>query len=216
MAFGRSTSEQNSNLVFLTPKAKIAGKEVTPSFHARKKIDGTYQEIKAESEFSGTLVKIEHKLATPPAPAQPFDLIVYTVDDGENRFVCEFTFKHSTRSLFNRTMGLQDFDNIEIGYFRNKDGFETLALKQNGAPVKAKFAKGEFPEVTIITNPKTGKEVSKDYDEINTFFKDEMIAFGKRLQGAAPTAPVIDKKEDAGDYKDVSQEDLEEAPFWGK
>lgn len=214
MAFGRTNSEQKSNLVFLTPKGKVGGKEIDPLFFARKKIDGKYQDIQPESAFSGTLVKVEHKLATPPAPAQPFDLIVYTVDDGENRFVCEFTFKNSTRSLFNRTMSLETFDGLELSYFRNEEKFENFGITQHGKPLKAKFAKTEYPAVTVITNPKTGKEVSKDYDEINTFFKDEMVAFGKRLQSAAPSAPVNETRDVEGaDYKDVAGIESDEVPF---
>lgn len=216
MAFGRNNSEQNSNLVFLTPKGKVGGKEIDPVFYARKKIDGKYEDIKPESAFSGTLVKIEHKVATPPAPAQPFDLIVYTVDDEENRYICEFTFKNATRSLFNRTLSLESFEGLEISYFRNDAGFENLGLTQNKQRLKAKYEKGEYPEVTVITNPKTGKEVSKDYEEVNTFFKEKMIELGEKLKGVTPKAATPVQKPQVVEDQEVPtgmDEDDSSIPF---
>ena len=223
MPLGRTEQNQSGkNLVFLSPKVKENGKDVDPVFLVRSKVDGKYVDQKPETEFSGDLVKVEHKIASPPAPAQPFDLIALTVDDDENRYVVEFTFKYPTRSLFNRILNLENGKNVAFSYWRNADGFETLGIKQNGQPVKGKYTKfdpkegareTDYPDVEILKS-KAGKEIGKNYDEVNEFFKSKMIEFGAKLAPATnkPKEKVAANQESG--YRDVSQEiDKEEIPF---
>ena len=218
---GKQNSGSSKDLIFLTPKGKKGGKEIDPVFEVRRKVEGNYKDVESVTDFSGNLVKVEHKVATPQAPAKPFDLIAYTIDapDSDERYIVEFTFKNSTRSFFNRTLGLESFENVEIGTFRNDAGFETLTIKQDGKPVKAKYAKEDVPEVEV-TVKKSG-DVDKDYFEVNKFFKEKMIEFGAKLAGTPKTESAEAPKAKAGkkekvaagsDYKNVGLDD-EEAPF---
>ena len=191
MALGRKDGQSNSNMVFLSPRGKKDGKEITPQFFIRRKVGDKYVEDGSTDRFSGKLSRITHKSVAPTvATAAPLEIISITMDDEvENeRYVAEFTFKVPTRSLFNRILNLKNFDNVEISYFRNKDGWEAFALRQDDQTVTAKYEKGnpELPEVEV-TKKKNGTE-DKDYFEINKFFQEKMIELGRTLDKNNSTA----------------------------
>ncbi len=212
MALGRTEQESNSSLVFLSPRAKKEGKEIDPAFFIRRKIDGEWKEDGSVDRFSGKLVGVAHKSVALPAPAKPLNIISVTLEDEEakEKYVAEFTFKVPTRSLFNRILNLNGQDGVEISYFRNKDGFESFALRQNGETVKAKWEKGdkEVPEVEV-TVKKSG-EVDKDYFEINQFYQQKMVELGEKLKagGKTQSAPKSQVVEDHGVPAEMDEDSI--------
>ena len=213
---GRKEQESNSSLVFLSPRAKKDGKEIEPAFFIRRKINGEWKEDGSTDRFSGKLVAVAHKLVPLPAPAKPLSLIAITLEDEEagEKYIAEFTFKVPTRSLFNRILNLNGTDDVEISFFRNKEQYESFAVRQKGETVKGKYGKGDsaVPEVEI-TKKKSG-EIDKDYFEVNKFYQDEMVALGERLRANPAPAVKKVKKEESNDYKDLEDlEDSEAIPF---
>jgi hypothetical protein len=220
MALGRnSEQESSSDLVFLSPRAKKDKKDIEPAFFIRRKVNGEWKEDGSVDRFSGKLVSVNHKIVELPAPAKPLNLIVVTLEDEEakEKYVADFTFKVPTRSLFNRLLNLNGTENVEISYFRNKDGYESFAVRQNGETVKAKWDKDDktVPEVEV-TVKKSG-EVDKDYFEVNQFYQKKMVELGEALKKAPKTessSPKKTQKQETGsDYHDVSGIDSEEIPF---
>lgn len=61
--------------------------------------------------------------------------------DVNETYSIDLNWRVSTRNLFNVLTGLENFDNVEINYYRSKgkddrDGYETFFVKQNGEPVR--------------------------------------------------------------------------------
>jgi hypothetical protein len=109
---------------------------------------------------------------------------------------------------------LNGTDDVEISFFRNKEQYESFAVRQKGETVKGKYEKGDsaVPEVEI-TKKKSG-EIDKDYFEVNKFYQDEMVALGERLRANPAPAVKKVKKEESNDYKDLEDlEDSEAIPF---
>ena len=213
MALGRKDGQNNSNLVFLSPRGKKDGKEIEPQFFIRRKVGDKYQEDGSTDRFSGTLSKIQHKTVAMVAPAAPLEVISITLDDAQEneRYIAEFTFKVPTRSLFNRILNLQKFDNVEISYFRNKDGWEAFALRQDGQTITAKYEKGDpaIPEVEV-TKKKNGTE-DKDYFEVNKFFQEKMVEFGQaieRVNSGSSKQEAVKSNQDEDCQKGSSGDDI--------
>ena len=80
------------------------------------------------------------------------------------------------RGILNQLLGLKSGEDITIGVYKNKKGYNASYLKQDGKSVSWKFDFKDVPAPTEIIHPKLTDEngkpkvLSRDYSEVDAFF----------------------------------------------
>jgi len=75
--------------------------------------------------FSGNLKRIVPKVKEYKKEGKVIDakdVVAIFLEDGEDTYMLELTYKISTRNLFNRFLNLNTFENLEISYWRDDKG----------------------------------------------------------------------------------------------
>lgn len=220
----------DGNLIVLKPKHQDADKKpVKPHFEVRGKDEtGEWVDMGQYDRFSGNLKRIVPKVKEYKKDGKVIDakdIVGIFLEDGEDTYMLELTYKISTRNLFNRFLNLETFENLEISYWRDDKGYDVMTLRQNDQVVKAKYyKKNEFTKEGEELLPETRKvKVNKvevtDSTELDEFFKAKLEELNSKVAGhkvyeapAVKAAEPVKTAKPAAKKKVVEEED-EEAPF---
>lgn len=218
---GNSGSNNDSKLIVLTPKAQDKDKNlVKPYFQVAEKVDDKWvvSDDKTIDRVSGKLKRVVAKEKVFSKNGQVIDtkdVVELYVDDVETNetYLISFNYKISTRRLFVRLLALNSFDNIQISYWRDKEGYDVLTLRQNDELVKAKYTKEEMPESKEVT---VNKVKMRDNSELDAFLKEELLKLNDKIQsGPKPEPKVVEKvsaktkvKTAVSEGEDLNEDDI--------
>lgn len=207
MALGNNSFSNNGPLILLSPRSKDKDKkDVPPHFEISRYVDDKIvKDTQTVTSVSGDLFKLEFKTREYEGNVSE-EAVFYLRDksageDGES-YRLGIRFGISGRGLFNSFAAIadgDDFTGLQVDYYRNKAGYDTFALKKNGEAIKWKFELKSLPPPLEIKHPTTGKVLQRDYTEINTFFKNELLKIAGKVNKAVPagTAPKATPKTEA-------------------
>jgi hypothetical protein len=197
MALGNNTGFGNSgSLLFLSPRSKDKDKkDVPPHFVVGRSVDGKIvDDADTVTQVSGDLFRIEFKEREFNGETFEEPVLYLRGKSAADETVNEsyrlpIRFGIPGRGLFNRMASLTDggdFTNLQVDYYRNKNGYETFGLKQNKEPVKWKFENKDLPVPLEIKHPTTGKVLQRDYTELNALFRAELQKIADKVNKAKP------------------------------
>lgn len=201
MALSNGKAFSGGPLIFLSPRSQktIDGKKtkVDPHFEiSRVGADGKIApSTETCTEVSGKLIKIDFK-DREFNNAIAKHAILY-IKDGNDTYHLDLTYRISSRSLFNALLSLKSADNLSIGIYESKKGYETFSLRQDDVIIKWKHEIKDLPLSVEIKDTK-GNLVKTDYCDVDQFFEDELRALSLALFGAprgeAASAPAAATK----------------------
>lgn len=202
MALSNNTGYSNSPLVYLNPRSSTIGKDgkevelEKPRFEvSRVNADGNIEKTdETANNVSGNLVKLDFKEREIKGQKTKH-VVLYIQDSQANEtYFIDFTYRISTRSLFNAMLSLKDNKDIELSIYRSKKGYESFGLRQAGEQVSWKYSLDALPQAEQIKDKK-GAIVKTDFSEVNDFFENELRALAASLFGekkvAAPSKTAV-------------------------
>lgn len=210
---GGNGPKNDTKLIILKPKSQDKDKnQLKPYFQVTEKVNDKW-EVSANQtidRFSGRLKKVvakESEFKRGGVVVETKDIVQLYVEDGDETYLVEFTYRLATRRLFTRLANLKTFDNLEISYWRDDGGYDSFSLRQNGEIVQPKFAKEELPQPKEVT---VNKVKMRDNSELDAFLKAELELINDKISAAAKTevkssvkTKVVDEvKEDDSDNTD--------------
>lgn len=206
MALSNGKGYSKTPLIFLSPRSQklVDGKKVNVDPHFEISRVGEDDKIKNTGEtctdVSGTLTKIELKDREFNGAINKHAILYIRgkSDEGaEETYYLDLSYRISSRSLFNALLSLTSPDNLSIGIYESKKGYETFALRQGDVMIKWKHDLAELPKTVDILDTK-GKLVKRDSSDLDEFFETGLRELSVRLFGApkekaAAPAPVETK-----------------------
>lgn len=212
MALGNNSGFGNSGaLLFLSPRSKDKDKkDVPPHFVVGRSVDGKIvDDTETVTQVSGDLFRIEFKereyngetFEEPVLYLRGKSALDETVSES---YRLPIRFGIPGRGLFNRLASLTDggdFSNLQVDYYRNRNGYETFGLKQAGEPVKWKFENADLPVPLEIKHPTTGKVLQRDYSELNALFRAELQKIADKVNKVKQPAAQETKAETSAPVK---------------
>ncbi len=217
MALGNSAGFGNSGpLIFLSPRSKDKDKkECDPHFTVGRSVEGKIVDDKETvTNVGGDLFRLEFKEREYNGEVSE-EVILYLKDKEANEaYRLPIRFGVAGRGLFNKLITLSSFEGLQIGYYRNKAGYDAFSLKQGDQSVKWKYENDKLPAALEIKHPTSGKVLQRDYSEINKFFKAELEAVAAKVNKAKPAekAEAAPKPTTAGKPANTDAQDSD-VPF---
>lgn len=205
MALSNNTGYNSLPLVYLNPRSSVLGKDgkevelEKPRFEvSRLNADGNIEKTnEVANSVSGNLTKIDIKERE--IKGQKSKHVILYIQDAEasETYYIDFSYRISTRSLFNSLLSLKDNKNIELSIYRSKKGYESFSLRQNGELVSWKYGLEDLPQAEQIKDKK-GAIVKTDFSEVNDFFENELrtlatAIFGEKKAAAAKSDAKVSK-----------------------
>lgn len=203
------SNNNDSKLIILTPKSQDKDKnKVKPYFEVKTRVGDKWETSEDKPDrFSGRLKRVvakEEEFKRGGVVIDTKDVVELFVDDEETNetYLVKFNYRIATRRLFVRLLGLETFDNIQVSYWRDKEDYDVLTLRQNDEVVKAKYTKEEMPlskEVTV------NKVKMRDNSELDAFLKEELLKLNDKISASSKAAPqkaVRTKVVDSGEVKE--------------
>jgi hypothetical protein len=200
MALNTNSGYSSGPLIFLSPRSKDKDKkDVPPHFEVgRVGPDGKIvNDAETVTNVSGDLFRIEFKERE--FNGETFEEPVFYLKDGavNESYRLPIRFGIPGRGLFNRMATLNDgvdFSNLQVDYYRNRNGYETFGLKQKGEPVKWKYENDQIPAALEIKHPTTGKVLQRDYTAPNSFFRNILQQIADKVNKVKPAGEAKHEK----------------------
>lgn len=189
-------------MLLLTPRSRDKNKQdVPPHFEiAHYEGDKVVQEDRTVTSVSGDLFKLDFKQHEYEGNVTE-EAIFFLRDkaagpEGES-YRLGIRFGTTGRSLFNSLASLADGDNfngLQLDYYRSKKGYDSFALKQNGEKVSWKYELKDLPQPLEIKHPVSGKVLQRDFSAVNAFLKEELLKIAAKVnKGGTTPAPASAK-----------------------
>lgn len=183
MALGKNNSDYNGgNLIILRPITRDADKHDIPAtFQVTRKNDaGEWQKDEdTVASVTGDLVKVEtYENIWEGKKTYGFKLLLKDEEAKEN-YLIDTRLNILSRDLANKILGLTSFENVTIGLFKNKKGFNSSSVKVGQDLVKWKFEFSDIPKPDEIINPRTNEVVQRDYTSVDEFFINALDKFSQ-------------------------------------
>lgn len=190
MALKNNNGYSNTPLVYLNPRSSTMGKDgkevelEKPRFEvSRVNADGNIEKTdETATNVSGNLVKLDLKEREIKGQKTKHVVLYLQDTDANETYFIDFTYRISTRSLFNSMLSLKDSKDIELSIYRSKKGYESFGLRQAGEQVSWKYNLDELPQAEQIKDKK-GAIVKTDFSEVNEFFETELRSLAASLLG---------------------------------
>lgn len=207
MALGKSQGNNNTKLSILKIKVKDENlKPVDPYFQVTEKIDGKWTVVSSSENFvSGKITSVAHKVST--YENEDYDSFTIFLEDGDDAFLLDLRPTMLNRSLINSLLSLTDLETpVSIQLYTSKNGYPSVALRQNDELIKWKYSLDEQPKpITVMFK---GKE-QRDYTPIDKFFVEKVTEFGGNFKGQAgkqSAAPA--KANTAAEQEEIAPDDI--------
>lgn len=197
---GGGGSNNDTKLIVLSPKSQDKDKNpVKPYFQ----VDFKNDEGKWETKDDKSVDRVSGRLKRVIAKIKEFkrggvvvdqkDIVQIFLEDesADETYLIDFNYKISTRRLFARLLALEDFNNVQISYWRDKEGYDVLTLRQNDEVVKAKYTKEEMPAPKKV---KINKVEMTDNSDLDAFLKEKLLELNDRIQSGPKPEPKVFEK----------------------
>lgn len=198
MALTNGKQFSGEPLIFLQPRSVKKGEDgknvkVDPHFEiSRVGADGKIAlSTETCTEVSGSIIRVDFK--NREWNNQINKHAIFYVKDGNDTYHIDFTYRLASRSLFNAILSLTSADNLSIGIYESKKGYETFSLRQNDEIIKWKYTLEEQPQAEEITN-KAGTKKITDFSEVDQFFEDVLREWVDNLGIATDKAKETEEK----------------------
>lgn len=193
MAFGKGGSFSPGTKIF---SFKIRSKDLpAPVFEVSQKgPEGATERTiisKDTTRVSGTLIGIRNKEFE--YQGKMIKSVELTLQDKDEIYFVTVGYTYLGRNILNSLLSLKTFIGLEISLYQSKPkpdakdkrGFPSVAIRQNGEIVYGKFdsRKGELP---VIKKVKVGETVYSDDTEINSFFLTQVSELAKIVKAKTP------------------------------
>ncbi len=192
MALGRNNNNEQGELIVLNLKTVDENRvPIEPRFDVLRKNpeSGKFEKTGAETSFSGRLKSVQTKVSEYKKDGKVVESkekVDLYVADGDETYLLSLNYNIASRGLFNRILNLESFENLEINCWRDKNNYNVLTLRQNGQSVKGKYTRDDVPAAKEV---KLRGQVVRDYQEIDDFFKENLVEFGDNIKSFRPVAP---------------------------
>jgi len=206
MALGRKNqgqSEYKLKILKIINKLKDAKTQkdiplMPNGFQVREKnVDGKWESSpNIEYAVSGDLTRITFD--TGEYEGKPYDIVKLFLTDkvAKETYLVENRMSFSSRNIFNCLLALENFHDIEITLYKkegkNGEMYSNVGFFQAGNFIKGKFTQDELPQPLPVKNSK-GQIVSKEYDELNSFYLTELKAVATAVNGKTAKSVGVSK-----------------------
>jgi hypothetical protein len=146
----------------------------------------------AATHVSGNIIGINHKeTPNPKKPGTTVKSVNLTIQDKNEVYFVGVPYSYLGRNILSSLLNLKTFNGIEISLYKskpkadskNKEGFDSAAVRQNGELIYGRFKREELPEIKKV---KVGDEVHSDATAINAFFKAHVDELSKVIKAKTP------------------------------
>lgn len=194
MALGNPPKTQSTRkLLILKLKAKDeAGKLLVPNMFqvSEKGEDGKWApRAELQPRVSGNLTRVE--LGEGEWQGAKYGTVKLYLEDpaADEMYLLDLRYNQLSRNLFNSLVSLNSFDNLSISNYSTKskkDGKEyaNISLWQGDNMVKGKTDFAALPQPEVIKHPKTQAVISRDFSEVDNFFKPQLEELSTRVSAA--------------------------------
>jgi hypothetical protein len=209
MALTNGRGYTETPLVYLSPRSTVTenGKSVElekPRFEvSRVNKDGKIEKTQeTATSVSGDLTRIDFKEREYNGNKSRH-VILYISDSTANEtYFIDFTYRISTRSLFNALLSLKKTNDIELSIYRSKKGYESFGLRQAGQLISWKFPLEQLPAADVIKDKK-GNVIKTDFGDVDSFFEEELRTLASNLFGGKRISVPPAVKEEAVEDQEV-------------
>ncbi len=194
MALGNPPKTQSTRkLLILKLKAKDeAGKSLVPNMFqvSEKGEDGKWTaRAELQPRVSGNLTRVE--LGEGEWQDAKYGTVKLYLEDpaADELYLLDLRYNQLSRNLFNSLAALNSFTDISISNYStkskkdNKD-YANISLWQAGKMVKGKTDFAAMPQPEVIKHPKTGVVISRDFTDVDAFFKPQLEELANRVAAA--------------------------------
>lgn len=170
-----ASNSSNQQTVFY--KLKIVKDIDTPFFFRKEKKGDVYVEAEQFDTIQGYLTKIETGGYVFEGKEKKTFKIFMNDDAGDGRLSIESGFTYMTRSMLNSIDGATSIGLVKLTarkWGKTEKKYPTVFVEVNGQKTKWAYEIKDLPQVEEIKNKKN-EVVSRDDDELNQFFIDNII-----------------------------------------
>ena len=226
MALGNTNRENSDHKLFILKiRTKViekeTGKEVPAVPHVMQVLEKVEGKWVAQDEtitsFSGNLAKIEFDSGEWEGSKYDIIKLKFIDDEAKEDYLLDCRTSSDFRSLANSILALDPANtaDLRINLYKttskaNGKDYSNVSLWQGETHVKGKYTWEEMPAVEKVKFK--GKDMS-DTSKLDEWTIGKLKEFAAQM-GPAPRKEVPQKRETAGDYKDVSDDlDDSQIPF---
>lgn len=194
MALGNLPKNQSTRkLLILKLKSKDENdKALIPNLFqvSEKNADGKWtSRPELQPRVSGNLTRVE--LGEGEYQGKKYGTVKLYLEDAEadELYLLDLRFNQLSRNLFNSLVSLTSFNDVAISNYctkskkDNKD-YANISLWQAGKMVKGKTDFSALPQPEVIKHPKTGVVISRDFSEVDAFYKPQLEDLANRVAAA--------------------------------
>lgn len=184
MALGNNNQNQSTRkLLILKLKGKDANDQplVPNMFQVSEKGEDGKWVARAELQprVSGNLTRVE--LGEGEYQKKKYGTVKLYLEDpaADELYLLDLRYNQLSRNLFNSLSNLTSFNDLSISNYSTKskkDGKEyaNVSLWQGKNMVKGKTDFTAIPQPELIKHPKTGDVISRDFTDVDNFFKPQL------------------------------------------
>lgn len=194
MALGNSPKNQSTRkLLILKLKSKDEnGKALVPNMFqvSEKGADGKWApRSELQPRVSGNLTRLE--LGEGEYQGTKYGTVKLYLDDPEadETYLLDLRYNQLSRNLFNSLVALKSFNDLSISNYSTKSKkdnkeYANISLWQGDKMVKGKTDFAALPQPEVIKHPKTQAVISRDFSEVDNFFKPQLEELSTRVSAA--------------------------------
>lgn len=191
MALGNTNQNQSTRkLLILKLKSKDANDQpIVPNMFqvSEKGEDGKWTaRPELQARVSGNLVRVE--LGEGEYQKKKYGTVKLYLEDpaADEMYLLDLRYNQLSRNLFNSLANLTSFNDLSISNYSTKskkDGKEyaNISLWQGKNMVKGKTEFTAIPQPELIKHPKTGEVISRDFADVDNYFKPQLEELAMRV-----------------------------------
>lgn len=179
MALTNSSGSNNGKVFYLRPVSRDKDKkDVPPHFLVTTRENGNYIQLAdTPNTIKGDLIGISHKEKEFQGIKTDEIVLTFTDPVQHELYRLDLRLNMSTRSLLNAVLGLEEFDNLEINYYRSKKGYDQFSLTQDGEKVSWRYNLEDVPKPTVV---KLRGVDTKDYYDVDKWYLGKLSEFSNK------------------------------------
>lgn len=201
-----SNTQSSGKVYFLKPvdsvKNGTAREKIKPYFSVtQRNEEGKYVETTRATSVCGALTGL--RVSESSYQGTPYSRIAISLSDKGENYVLDLRHNISTRSLFNSLFSFQNKGALSVEIYRNKAGYTSYALKENGEALHWKHKLEDLPKVEEKT---IGRKKFVDTTALEQFFENGLNELNRKFfpnnrntespknPFPKPAAPTVSKK----------------------
>ena len=183
MALSKGNNQLSGNLIILRPVTRDKDKHELsePRFDASEKVDEKWVLKDTYSQVTGNIKSVDVHTEVYEGSEKHSVKIFLSDDTANETYLLDLRMNILNRSMLNALINLKSTENVNISLYKNKKGYNSSCVRQNGEMVGWKHDYKSLPVPVEILHPKTGVKIQSDYTEVDEFFLSETTSWAKEL-----------------------------------